>query len=94
MAYYKRSPFGGSTLYFTKEETSDIADGASAVAVVAAAIPDSTASKVVAAAAGLIALLAKRAERKDQILGVVILHYGGGPVPMLFDEVPKSARAL
>ncbi|MFI6494786.1 hypothetical protein [Streptomyces sp. NPDC050564] len=93
MVHYERKRFG-LTIYFTKEETEDLADSASAVAIVAAAIPDSTVSKVVAASAGIIALLAQRAKRKGQGLGLSWIGLGVAPIPFFFDEPPKAARAL
>lgn len=93
MVHYERKRFD-LTIYFTKEETEDVADSASAVALVAAAIPDSTASKVVAAYAGIIALLARRAKRKGQGLGLTCGRVSAAPLPFFFDEVPKTARAL
>lgn len=65
-------------LYFTKEETDNFADAATATAITAAAIPDPVVSKVVAMYAGTVSLLARRASRKGRALG---LRWLGGPTP-------------
>lgn len=55
---------GPITLFFAKDEVDDLADGAAAVAIAGAMIPDPGVSKAVAACGGITALVAKRAKRK------------------------------
>ncbi|WP_405940710.1 hypothetical protein [Streptomyces sp. NBC_00207] len=70
-----------TTIYFSVEETSDLADGASAVALTATMLPEAT-SKIVAMYAGLISLGLKVAVRRKKALGlqVSVLPFGAfGP---------------
>ncbi|MDX3555267.1 hypothetical protein PV729_26470 [Streptomyces europaeiscabiei] len=65
---------GPITLFFTKDEVDDLSDGAAAVAIAGAMIPDPGVSKGVAACAGITALVAKRAKRKGTGLLLIWLH--------------------
>ncbi|MEV2195082.1 hypothetical protein AB0I02_29515 [Streptomyces phaeochromogenes] len=77
-------------LYFTKQETEDAADIASAAAVLGAVVPDPVLSKVFAAYAGVVAVMAKRATRKGQALGLMWLGLSPfpmhAPIPFVHDE--------
>lgn len=79
--------FKTAKIHFSKKETDAIADGASAAALMAVCIPEPAASKSFAAAAGLCALIAKRAQRQDKALG---LTYRWppllGPIPFFHDD--------
>ncbi|MEU9264571.1 hypothetical protein AB0E04_03830 [Streptomyces sp. NPDC048251] len=68
-------------LYFSKAETEDIAETASAVALVAAVIPDASLSKVIAMYAGLISLGAKWAVKRNKALGIKFYLPGMVPGP-------------
>ncbi|MER6955015.1 hypothetical protein [Streptomyces sp. NPDC000618] len=87
-----RYEFGwwSKNLYFTKKETEDIADAASAATVISAAIPDVGVSKAVALMAGLVAILARRAKRKGKALGLTWVSFGpvpfGTPLPFFHDD--------
>ncbi|MER5470860.1 hypothetical protein [Streptomyces sp. NPDC002685] len=67
MAKYEPGRFV-NTLYFSKSETEDLADAASAAAVIAAVSPEPAISKSLAATLSLISAWAKWAVRKDKAL--------------------------
>jgi hypothetical protein len=65
-------------IVFTRSETESIADAMSAGATAAGFIPDPVVSKVVAASGALIALMARRAVRKDKTLGIKVRIFPPG----------------
>jgi len=66
VATYEQGRFV-NTLYFSKSETDDLADAASAAALIAAAVPE-PAIKSLAVALGLVSAMAKWAVKKDKAL--------------------------
>ncbi len=74
-------------LYFTKEETENLADALAVAGIASASIPEPLISKAVAMSAGLVALVARRALRKDKALGLQWVTLGLAPMPFFHDEV-------
>ncbi|MFD9881518.1 hypothetical protein ACFWZT_08640 [Streptomyces alboflavus] len=67
------------TLYFSKSETADLADGATAASIAGAAFPDPVVSKIISMVGGTIALLAHRAVKQGK--GLAFTVYGLPPFP-------------
>jgi hypothetical protein len=79
----------GWLVLFTKEETETALDAVGAVGIAAGLVPEPTASKVLAAAAGLVVIAAKVARRRGLALGVLLGLASANPVvpqPFLYNE--------
>ena len=95
----KRHKRGHITVLFRRDEVEGLAEAATAAAIAGAVVPDPGASKAIAACGGLLALLARRAKRKDKGLLVVVWYRRRlGPirriaVPTFFlvDDPPAAA---
>ncbi|MGW6490793.1 hypothetical protein [Streptomyces sp. NPDC055056] len=91
MSRFERNRYNRK-LYFTKAETENFADAAAAVGMVSAAIPEPVISKAVAAYAGGVSLLARRAVRQGRSLGLMWMNLMPGPpgvvpIPFFHDEI-------